>query len=48
MKIKINEDCKKELDKRKIDQTDIYKGVIWDFLEEKIELSGETKKRIKK
>ena len=46
--IQVSKDLVKELKKRKIDSRDSYEGVIWDLLEETMELSEETKKSIEK
>ena len=44
--IQISEDLKKELAKRKLHDNDTYEGVIWDLLEDTMELSEQTKKDI--
>ena len=46
MEIEISKDIQKELDKRKISSDDTYEEIIWDLLEDTMELSEETKKRI--
>jgi hypothetical protein len=45
--IKLTPEILEELNKRKINQNDTYEEVIWDLLEDSMELSEETKKRIK-
>lgn len=44
--IQISEELKQELNKRKLSNNDTYEGVIWDLLEDTIELSDETKRNI--
>jgi len=44
--IQISEQLQKELRKRKINPKDSYEDIIWDILEDTMELSEETKKRI--
>lgn len=44
--IQISEELKEELNKRKMFKRDTYEGVIWDLLEDTMELSDETKKNI--
>ena len=46
MEIEISKDIQKELDKRKSSSDDTYEEIIWDLLEDTMELSEETKKRI--
>ena len=45
--IQISEDLKKELQRRKIHKNDTYEDVLWDLVEDTMELSEETKKDIK-
>jgi predicted transcriptional regulator len=45
--IQISQDLKKELDQRKFSKNDTYEEVIWDLVEDTMELSEETKKNIK-
>ena len=45
--IQISEDLKKELQRRKIHKNDTYEEVIWDLVEDTMELSEATKKGIK-
>jgi len=45
--IQISQDLKKELSKRKLFDNESYEGVIWDLLEDTMELSEETKRNIK-
>jgi predicted transcriptional regulator len=44
--IQISEELKQELNKRKLSNNDTYEGVIWDLLEDTMELSDETKRNI--
>ena len=46
--IQISKDLKKELQRRKIHKNDTYEEVIWDLVEDTMELSEETKKAIKR
>jgi predicted transcriptional regulator len=46
--IQISEELKEKLALRKRDSKDTYEGVIWDLLEDTMELSEETKKAIKR
>ena len=46
--IQVSEDLRKELQKRKIHNNDTYEEIIWDLLEDTIELSEVTKKEIMK
>ena len=45
--IQISEELQNELNKRKIFDRETYEEVIWDVLEDTMELSEETKKHIK-
>ena len=45
--IQVSEDLLKELKKRKMYTKESYEEVIWDALEDSMELSEETKRRIK-
>ncbi|MFT4304991.1 MAG: hypothetical protein ACMXX8_02780 [Candidatus Woesearchaeota archaeon] len=44
--IQISEDLKKKLSLRKKDNKDTYEDVIWDLLEDTLELNEQTKKEI--
>ena len=44
--IQISEDLQKELTKRKMFNRETYEEVIWDLIEDTMELSEETKKNI--
>lgn len=44
--IRISKELKHELNKRKFSDKDTYEEVIWDILEDTMELSEETKKEI--
>jgi hypothetical protein len=44
--IQISEDLQKELIKRKFSDNETYEEVIWDLVEDSLELSEETKKEI--
>ena len=44
--IQVSEDLKKALEKRKFAPTETYEEIIWDLLEDTMELSEETKRRI--
>ena len=44
--IQISEDLQKELSKRKLYNKESYEEVIWDLIEDTLELSEETKKNI--
>ena len=46
--IQISEDLRSELQKRKLTEKETYEGVIWDLLEDSLELSEETKKSVAK
>ena len=46
--IQVSEDLRKELQKRKIHNNDTYEEIIWDLLEDTMELSEATKKEIMK
>ena len=45
--IQLSEDLKKELTQRKLFDKETYEEVIWDLIEDSLELSEETKKNIK-
>ena len=45
--IQISEDLQKELSKRKLFDRESYEEVIWDIIEDTMELSEETKRHIK-
>ena len=44
--IQISEKLQNELNKRKLSERETYEEVIWDLLEDTMELSEETKKEI--
>ena len=44
--IQVSEDLKKALEKRKFSPSETYEEIIWDLLEDTMELSEETKRRI--
>ena len=44
--IQISEELKKELSKKKFSERETYESIIWDLLEDTMELSEETKKEI--
>ena len=44
--IQISSDLQQELSKRKISDRDTYEEIIWDVLEDTMELSEQTKKDI--
>ena len=44
--IQISDDLQKELAKRKISSRDTYEEIIWDVLEDTMELSDQAKKQI--
>ena len=44
--IQISNDLKSELEKRKLRSTESYENIIWDLIEDNLELSEETKKDI--
>ncbi len=46
--IQVSENLKKALKARKFYNEESYEGVIWDLLEDTMELSEETKRDIKK
>lgn len=46
--IQVSEDLKKALQERKFYERESYEEIIWDLLEDSMELSEETKKAIKK
>ena len=45
--IRISRELLEELKKRKMTPKETYEGVIWDILEDTIELSEETKRELK-
>ena len=45
--IQISQELKKELEKRKMRDSETYEEVIWELIEDAMELSEETKKSIK-
>jgi len=44
--IQISEELKKELSKKKFSDRETYESIIWDLLEDTMELSEKTKKEI--
>ena len=44
--IQVSNDLKDELTKRKFYDTESYEGVIWDLIEDSLEINAETKKEI--
>lgn len=44
--IQVSNDLKKALEKRKLSSKETYEEIIWDLLEDTMELSEETKRRI--
>jgi predicted transcriptional regulator len=46
--IQVSEELKDSLSQRKMDSKDRYEDVIWDLLEDTMELSEETKRAIDK
>ncbi len=44
--IRISKDLLAELDKRKVGDNESYEDVIWDLVEDTLELNDETKKEI--
>jgi len=46
--IQISEDLRHALEKRKLESRDTYEEVIWDLLEDTMELSEETKRSIER
>ena len=46
--ITISKELQANLKKKKMDSKDTYEGVIWDLLENEMELSPSTKRRIAK
>jgi predicted transcriptional regulator len=44
--IQISEDLKEKLSDRKISKKDTYEEIIWDLLEDTMELNEQTKKEI--
>ena len=45
--IQVSEELVKELKKHKMYENETYEEIIWDFIEDRMELSEETKKAIK-
>lgn len=46
--IQISEELKKELSKKKLYSAESYEDVIWDLMEDTMELSEETKKNMER
>ena len=46
--IQVSKDLAEELKKRKLFDNESYEGIIWDLIEDTLELSEETKKSIEK
>ncbi len=46
--IQVSEDLQKELQKRKLYEKEAYEEVIWELLEDTMELSEETKRNMAK
>lgn len=46
--IQVSEQLKKTLEKRKLSDNESYENIIWDLIEDSLELSEETKKDIEK
>ena len=44
--IQVSEDLREELQKRKLTDKETYEEVIWDLLEDSLELSDATKKSV--
>ena len=44
--IQVSEDLREELSKRKLFDKESYEEVIWDLIEDTVELSEETKKEL--
>ncbi|MFT4309614.1 MAG: hypothetical protein ACMXYL_03950 [Candidatus Woesearchaeota archaeon] len=44
--IKISDELKEKLDYRKISEDDTYENVIWELLEDTLELNEQTKREI--
>ena len=44
--IQVSEKLKEKLEKRKLHDSESYEDIIWDLLEDSMELSEETKKNI--
>ncbi|OGD34250.1 hypothetical protein A2V94_08085 [Candidatus Atribacteria bacterium RBG_16_35_8] len=44
--IQISEELKKELSKKKFSDRETYENIIWDLLEDAMELNEETKKEL--
>ncbi len=44
--IQVSNDLKDELTKRKFYDAESYEGVIWDLIEDSLEINAETKKEI--
>ncbi len=45
--IQISEELKKELSKKKLSDRETYENIIWNLLEDTMELSEQTKKELK-
>ncbi len=45
--IQISEELKKELSKKKFSDRETYENIIWNLLEDTMELSEQTKKELK-
>lgn len=45
--IQISEELKKELAKKKLSSRETYESIIWDLLEDTVELNEATKKELK-
>lgn len=45
--IQVSQELKEELDKRKLSKNETYEEIIWDLVEDTMELSEQTKKDLK-
>ena len=45
--IQISQELKKELDQRKLSKNETYEDIIWDLVEDTMEISEQTKEDIK-
>lgn len=45
--IQVSQKLKQELDKRKLSKNETYEEIIWDLVEDTMELSEQTKKDLK-
>lgn len=45
--VQISEELKKELSKKKLSDRETYENIIWNLLEDTMELSEQTKKELK-